>query len=250
MRTLNFKYALLFLMFLAGTCGISSAQQITVFTIGDSTMANKKAQVAPETGWCQVFSAFVDQSVVIKNRGMNGRSTKSFIAESRWKSVLDSLHSGDYVFIQFGHNDQKIQDSTRYTEPFTSYRKNLERFVRETREKGVTPILFTSIVRRKFVNGFLSDTHGNYPVVVRQVAAEMNVPLIDLQLLTAGAVTALGDEASKNIYLWTPPTEKFPEGRKDDTHLNVDGANLVAKLAAQQLVLLDNSLAKFIRIKE
>jgi len=250
MRTLNLKYVLLFLLFSAGTCGISSAQQITVFTIGDSTMANKKAQVAPETGWGQVFSAFVDLSVVIKNRAVNGRSTKNFITEGRWKSVLDSLHSGDYVFIQFGHNDQKIQDSTRYTEPFTSYRKNLERFVQESREKGATPILFTPIVRRKFVNGFLIDTHGNYPLVVRQVAAEMNVPLIDLQLLTAGAVTALGDEASKSIYLWTPPTEKFPDGRKDDTHLNVEGANLVAKLTAQQLVLLDNSLAKFIKTKE
>lgn len=148
------------------------------------------------------------------------------------------------MFIQFGHNDQKIQDSTRYTEPFTSYRTNLERFVRETREKGAIPILFTSIVRRKFENDFLTDTHGNYPGVVRQVATDMNVQVIDLQLLTAGAVTALGDEASKNIYLWTPPTEKFPEGRKDDTHLRGEGANLVAKLAAQQFILLDNQLAK------
>jgi len=248
------KPTFLFLLLLFGIYEIASAQQssgnhITVFTIGDSTMANKKADVAPETGWCQVFSAFVDQTVDVKNRAVNGRSTKSFISEGRWKAVFDSLKSGDYVFIQFGHNDAKIQDSTRYTEPFTSYRKNLERFVRETREKGATPILFTSIVRRKFENGFLTDTHGNYPVVTRLVAAEQNVLLIDLQLLTAGAVTALGDEASKSIYLWTPPTEKFPEGRKDDTHLKVEGANLVAKLAAQQLILLDNSLAKRIKVK-
>ena len=227
----------------------NSGKTITVFTIGDSTMANKKAEVAPETGWCQVFQTFVEPTVLIKNRAVNGRSTKSFIAEGRWKSVLDSLQAGDYVFIQFGHNDEKIQDSARYTEPFTSYRRNLELFVRETREKGATPILFTSIVRRKFENGFFTDTHGNYPVVVRQVAVEMNVPMIDLQLLTAGAVTALGDEASKNIYLWTLPTHKFPEGRKDDTHLKAEGATLVAKLAAQQLILLDNSLATRIKVK-
>ena len=252
MKIAFFKTTFLFVLLLAGISDISIAQQtgenrIAVFTIGDSTMANKKAEVAPETGWCQVFNAFVDSSVEIKNRAVNGRSTKSFITEGRWKSVTDSLKTGDYVFIQFGHNDQKILDSTRYTEPFTTYRKNLERFVRETRDKGATPILITSIVRRKFENGFLTDTHGNYPVVVRQVAAEMNVPLIDLQLLTAGAVTALGDEASKQIYLWTLPTDKFPEGRKDDTHLNVDGATLVAKLAAQQLILPDNSLTKWIR---
>ncbi len=201
MKTLILKYALLFLLFLAGSWGITWAQNITVFTIGDSTMANKKAEVAPETGWCQAFPAFVDATVEVRNRAVNGRSTKSFISEGRWKAVLDSLKAGDYVFIQFGHNDAKIQDSTRYAEPFTTYRASLERFVRETRKKGATPILFTPIVRRKFENGFLADTHGNYPLVVRKVCAEQNVPLIDLQLLTAGAVTAIGEEGSKKIYL-------------------------------------------------
>ena len=243
------------LIFLSSICLVAFAQtieketsekKITVFTIGDSTMSDKKAEDAPEAGWCMVFQAFVDDLVVVKNRAMNGRSSKSFIAEGRWQAVLDSITEGDYVFIQFGHNDEKIQDSTRYTEPFTSYLKNLERFVRETQEKRATPILFTSIVRRKFENGFLTDTHGNYPMAVRQLAAEWNVPLVDLQLLTAGAVTALGDEASKSIYLWIPPNEKYPEGRKDDTHLKKEGAMLVSKLAAQQLILLDNSLSKHI----
>lgn len=227
----------------------TSSGKFTVWTIGDSTMANKKAEVAPETGWCQAFPNFVSANVEVKNRAMNGRSSKSFITEKRWQWVLDSLKSGDFVFIQFGHNDEKIQDSTRYTEPFTSYRKNLERFVSETRAKGATPILFTSIVRRKFENGMLTDTHGNYPVVTRQVAAAMNVSMIDLQMLTAGAVTAVGEEESKKIYLWTAPTDKFPEGRKDDTHLCTEGANLVAKLAAQQLILMDNSLGREIKTK-
>ena len=251
MKKIKFLSGLLvFLLFCPGIFAQqTSSGKFTVWTIGDSTMASKKAEVAPETGWCQAFRNFVSEKVEIKNRAMNGRSSKSFIAEGRWKWVLDSLKAGDYVFIQFGHNDEKNQDSTRYTEPFTTYRKNLERFVRETREKGATPILFTSIVRRKFENGMLTDTHGNYPVVTRMVANEMNVPLIDLQMLTAGAVTALGDESSKQIYLWTAPTEKFPEGRKDDTHLCKEGANLVAKLAAQQLMLLDNSLGKEIRSK-
>lgn len=225
----------------------ATSGKFTVWTIGDSTMASKKAEVAPETGWCQAFPNFVTANVEVRNRAMNGRSSKSFITEKRWRWVLDSLKAGDYVFIQFGHNDQKIQDSTRYTEPFTTYRKNLERFVRETREKGATPILFTSIVRRKFENGLLVDNQGNYPVVTRLVAAEMNVPLIDLQMLTAGALTAVGEEESKKIYLWMPSTEKFPKERKDDTHLSVEGANLVAKLAAQQLMLLDNSLSRQIR---
>ena len=249
MRTIKFLSVMFAIfMFASGLWAQeTSSEKFTVWTIGDSTMANKKAEVAPETGWCQAFPNFVSASVEVKNRAVNGRSTKSFITENRWQWVLDSLKSGDYVFIQFGHNDEKIQDSTRYTEPFTSYRKNLERFVLETRAKGATPILFTSIARRKFENGLLVDTHGNYPVVTRQVATAMNVPLIDLQMLTAGAVTAVGEEPSKQIYLWTAPTEKYPEGRKDDTHLCTEGARLVARLAAQQLMLLDNSLAKEIR---
>lgn len=249
MRTINFL-SVLFAIFVFAS-GLSaqetSSGKFTVWTIGDSTMANKKVEVAPETGWCQAFPNFVSANVEVKNRAINGRSTKSFISEKRWQWVLDSLKAGDYVFIQFGHNDQKIQDTTRYTEPFTSYRKNLERFVLESRAKGATPILFTSIVRRKFENGMLTDTHGNYPVVTKLVAADLNVPLIDLQMLTAGAVTAVGEESSKQIYLWTAPTEKFPEGRKDDTHLSIEGANLVAKLAAQQLMLMDNSLGKEIK---
>jgi lysophospholipase L1-like esterase len=247
---LNLLFGVVFLLgFAGGILAQNTERKFTVFTIGDSTMANKKAEVAPETGWCQVFPAFVSDGIVIKNRAVNGRSSKSFITEGRWKAVIDSLKPGDYVFIQFGHNDAKNQDTTRYTEPFTSYRKNLEKFVRETREKGAIPILFTSIVRRKFENGLLTDTHGNYPVATRLVASAMNVPLVDLQMLTAGAVTALGEEPSKRIYLWTGPLPSLPEGKKDDTHLSPDGAMLVAKLAAQQLMLLDNSLAKEIKIR-
>ncbi len=224
-------------------------EKITVYTIGDSTMANKKAEVYPENGWCQAFPEFVDQMVEVRNRAVNGRSSKSFLAEGRWQSILDSLQAGDFVFIQFGHNDQKHLDSTRFTEPFISYARNIERFINETRDKNATPILFTSIVRRKFVNGFLTDTHGDYTVSVRQIAAKLNVSCIDLQMLSAGAVTALGETDSKSLYLWTSPDDKFPEGRKDDTHLNVEGARLIAKLAAQQLILLENTLAKHIFTK-
>ena len=244
---------LLLILFSAG-CGPALAQtksaelpaskRVTVFTIGDSTMADKKAEVAPETGWCQALPSFLAENIQVKNRAVNGRSTKSYITEGRWKAVCDSLQPGDYLFIQFGHNDAKIQDTTRYAEPHTTYKANLQRFVMESRAKGAIPVLFTSIVRRKFENGLLVDTHGDYPVVVRQLAAELQVPLVDLQLLTAGAVTALGEEESKKIYLWTPPTTRFPDGRKDDTHLCAEGANLFARLAVQQLKTLNIPLAK------
>lgn len=207
----------------------------TIYTIGDSTMANKKPEVYPETGWCQVLPAFFDTTVTVKNHAVNGRSTKSFIDEGRWKMVLDSLKPGDFVFIQFGHNDEKFQDSTRYTIPFGSYTENLKRFVTESLEKGATPVLLTSIVRRKFdETGKLTDTHGDYPIATRKVASELNVPLIDLQKLTEDWVNGLGDEPSKAMFLWTEPDEKFPEGRKDDTHLCEKGAREVARIAMEE----------------
>lgn len=209
---------------------------LTIYSIGDSTMANKKKEVFPETGWCQVIDKSFDETVTISNHAVNGRSTLSFINEGKWQVVVDSLKEGDYVFIQFGHNDQKIKDSTRYTVPFESYSDNLKKFITESREKGAIPILFTSIVRRKFEdNGKLKDTHGDYPVASKKVAQELNVPLVDLKIITENWINSLGDEASKKMFLWTAPNEKFPDGRKDDTHLSVEGANKVAQLAVEEI---------------
>lgn len=222
----------------------------TIYTIGDSTMANKKAEVHPETGWCQVLPDFFDSLVTIRNHAVNGRSSKSFIDEGRWKAVLDSLKPGDYLFIQFGHNDEKDYDSTRYTKPFGTYSENLRMFVSNSREKGANPVLFTSIVRRKFdENGKLTDTHGDYPMATRKVAEELNVPLIDLQKLTKDWVNSLGDEPSKAMFLWTEPNEKFPEGRKDDTHLCEKGARQVALLAMQEAEKQNLAFAKNLKSK-
>ena len=207
----------------------------TIYTIGDSTMADKKPEVYPETGWCQVIAEYFDESVTVKNHAVNGRSTKSFIGEGRWESILDSLKPGDYVFIQFGHNDQKKYDSTRYATPFGTYSGNLKKFIIESREKGAAPVLFTPIVRRKFGgNGKLVDTHGDYPKAMRQVADELEAPLIDLQRITEEWVNSLGDEPSKEMYLWTRPGGKYLEGRKDNTHLSEEGAKQVARFALQE----------------
>lgn len=224
----------IFLLILTLFDACRAPRPFTIYTIGDSTMADKKPEVNPETGWCQHLADFFDEQVTVKNHAVNGRSSKSFIDEGRWQTVRDSLQPGDVVFIQFGHNDQKQYDSTRYTTPFGTYSGNLERFVAETRERGATPVLFTSIVRRKFGDdGKLIDTHGDYPEAMRRVAAKFNVPLIDLQQLTEKRVNELGDEPSKAMYLWTAPNDRFPEGRKDDTHLSEHGAEMVAKLALE-----------------
>jgi len=240
-------HRLLFLIFIMVT-GCTSSKQITVYTIGDSTMANKKADVFPETGWGQVFQDFFDLKVRVSNHAVNGRSSKSFIDEGRWKIVYDSLKRGDYVFIQFGHNDQKADKPAVYADAMTDYPLNLEKYIKETRSKGATPILLTSIVRRKFdAAGKLTDTHGLYPRAVREVADREKVNLIDMQMLTQSLIGSLGDEASKKMYLWTPADQKFPEGRKDDTHLSVEGARTFASMVAQQVHKMHTALASHVK---
>lgn len=229
--------------------GISPETPVTIYLIGDSTMSDKPDPLNnPERGWGQMLPLFFDENVIIKNHARNGRSSKSFIDEGLWKAVFDPLQPGDYVFIQFGHNDQKDYDSTRFTNPYTGYRRNLEKFVRETLKKGANPILFSSLVRRKFnEKGVLVDTHGPYPLVVRMVASDMDVPFIDLQLLSEELVLAAGPEKSKEYYLWIEPGvyEKFPDGKQDNTHLSEKGATEVARLATRELGKLNLPICNY-----
>ena len=236
------------LLLLATLLAAAPAPHSTVWLVGDSTMADKPTpETNPERGWGQLLPRYVDATVTVRNRAMNGRSTRSFISEGRWDAVRDSLKAGDVVLIEFGHNDEKTEDSTRYTNPYTGYRRNLERFVTESRARGASPVLLTPIVRRKFnEQGTLVDTHGAYPLVVRDVARDLKVPFVDLQLLTEDLVRAAGVEGSKSLYVWVAPgtSPMYPEGRQDDTHLSVAGATEVARLAAAAMRELPIGLAR------
>ena len=146
---------------------------ITIFIAGDSTAAEKLPEKRPETGWGEKFGQFFkDGKVKIENRAMNGRSTKTFISENRWQAIVDDLKKGDYVFIQFGHNDRSKEKGERYTPP-EDYRKNLIKFIGEVRAKKANPVLLTPVMRRRFdKDGKFYDTHGEYPDIVRAVAKE------------------------------------------------------------------------------
>ena len=242
------KSGFLCLLLISLFVSCSPTKLITVYTIGDSTMANKKAEVFPETGWGQVFQSCFDTKVKVSNHALNGRSTKSFIDEGRWKVVFDSLKKGDYVFIQFGHNDEKADKPAVYTDPSSTYKQNLEKYISETRSKGAIPVLLTPIVRRRFdESGKLVDTHGKYPDAVRDLAQKLKMPCIDMELLTKTLVNSLGDEPSKKLYLWTAPDTKFPEGRKDDTHLCVEGARTYANLVAAEVKKMKIKLSKHLK---
>jgi len=242
---LNRKTVLLLLSFLLTGSVLITGGHITVYMIGDSTMADKPVADNPERGWGQVFPALFDTSVTIENHAKNGRSTRSFIAENRWQTVLDKLKPGDYVFIQFGHNDEKKESAERYTSP-EDYRKSLIKFVEETRAVKAKPVLCTPIVRRRFdKDGKFYDEHGVYPGVVREVAETCNVPLVDMHRKSEKLVAGAGPEDSKKIYLWIGPGEykSLPEGKQDNTHFSEYGAALMASLAAEGIRELKLDLA-------
>ncbi|MDT0677864.1 rhamnogalacturonan acetylesterase [Autumnicola musiva] len=230
---------------------MSAQENPTLYLIGDSTMSDKKdPDKNPEHGWGQMLPQLMTSKINIDNHAVNGRSTRSFISEGRWENVREQLKSGDFVIIQFGHNDQKVKDSSRYTNPYTQYRANLEKFVKETRKKGATPILMSSIVRRNFnKEGVLIDTHGEYPLVTRMVANDLDLAFIDMQLLTEQLEITYGPDDSKSLHLHLEPGEDpyEPEGRNDDTHLSEKGATIVASLALQEIAEQELELKKFIK---
>ncbi len=240
------KYKFLILIGLLTINGF--AQKVTIYGIGDSTMADKvKPNENPEHGWLQVFPAFLTQDAKVINKAVNGRSTKSFLKENRWDSIYKVLKPGDYVFIQFGHNDGKTTDTTRYTNPHTVYRYNLIRFVKEAREKGAIPILFSSVMRRNFnEQGVLIATHIEYTQEARLVAEKYNVPFIDLEYHTELLELAYGPEKSKKLHLHFKPGEVayYPDGKDDNTHYSILGATEVSKIVANQIRLLESPLCK------
>lgn len=221
---------------LANQSNLNTQVQIqpSIYCIGDSTMADKPTDGGnPERGWCQALSSYCKTPSALKNHAVNGRSSKSFINEGRWDAITKKLKKGDWVLIQFGHNDQKSKSPERYTNPYSGFRMNLVKFIEETREKGAHPILMSSIVRRHFnKEGTLCDTHGAYPFVTLWVARNLEVPFVDMQWMTEKAVNKLGPDASKSLYMCYEPRDIsfFPEGKTDNTHLNPKGADSFARL--------------------
>lgn len=242
----------------------SNTQKVTtVFIIGDSTAAKKDLSTgSPERGWGMALQCFFDEAFIrVDNHAVNGRSSKSFIDEGRWQKVLDRLQPGDYVIIQFGHNDEKPK-ADRHTDPGSTFDYNLAKFVRETRERGGIPILMNPVVRRNFAKkparndddealrsttfkdapklaegDSLIDTHGLYRIAPRDVAQRMNCLFVDANQITHDLEQSLGAEGSKRLHMWYKPGEHpaLPDGRQDNTHYNIYGAHQVARLLAEAL---------------
>ncbi|NML63699.1 rhamnogalacturonan acetylesterase [Hymenobacter sp. RP-2-7] len=234
---MRLKTALFSLLALVATAARPpAAPPITVYLVGDSTMSIKEPKAYPETGWGMPFAGFFDETVRVDNRAKNGRSTRSFVEESRWQPVAEALREGDYVLIQFGHNDE-VPTKKTYTPP-AEYQALLRRFVAETRAHRATPVLLTPVARRKFdAAGQVQETHADYAELVRQVAREQQVPLLDLDHDSQLLLQQLGPETSKLLFNYLAPGEhpNYPDGKQDDTHFNELGARRVAELVLAEL---------------
>lgn len=215
-------------------------KKTNIWLIGDSTMAYKKPERAPESGWGVALADFVTYKAQVHNHAASGRSTLSFITEGRWTIVYDSIQKGDYVVIQFGHNDEKTETKL-HTEAFGSFKDNLRKFIEESRKKGANPIICSSIVRRNFDGkGNLIDTHGDYITAAKQIAKETKTPYVDMEAATRKLVSEMGPENSKNIY-------NFTNRKQDSTHVNVKGATAIAQLFVNETKRQSMAIAKLLK---
>lgn len=231
------------------SAGAAESAAPKLYLIGGSTLATFPPE-RPVVGWGQMLPQFFRDPAIVQNRAKSGRSSKSFIDGGFWAGVIAELKAGDYLLVQFGTNDAKKEDATRYTEPRGAYRINLLRFIREARAKGAIPLLATSVARRQWdAQGNFVEPPSEWVVVTREVAAEANVPLLEMRHRTIELAKRLGPQGSVALHLYLPDNvyAAYPKGAKDDTHYCQYGASRVAELGAGEIRRLGLPLAAWLR---
>ena len=208
---------------------------MTIYICGDSTAQTYTPDRAPMTGWGQILGELLPD-VRIENRAIGGRSTKSFLAEGRLQKIEEEIQPGDLLLIQFTHNDTSSL-VWRHTEPWTSFRNNLSIFVDTTRLAGAIPVLLTPIPGRSWKDGELQPTHWDYPEVIRSLAKEKGVALIDVYEKAFRRIRDLGEAASEGLFMNVEAGRypAFPDGSKDNVHTQRAGAEVFARIAAEGL---------------
>ncbi len=237
-------------------CGLSFAHTptstqapVTLHLVGDSTMSDKPNLAYPERGWGQLLPEYLSPTIRVFNHAANGRSTKRFVDEGRWNRMLSELRAGDYVLIQFGHNDQKASDPARYADVKTAYPEYLTQFIRDVRAKDATPMIASSICRRHFdEEGQLKRTLTEYANAARQVAELEDVDFIPMNTLSCNFLAEIGEPDSNHYFIKVPPDlyTRYPEGKTDNTHLNTVGAAKIAQLFVRELQRQELSLSEFV----
>lgn len=227
----------------------SELPKVTLHLVGDSTMSDKPELAYPERGWGQLLPAFMLPQLNIVNHAANGRSTRRFISEGRWQLLLSDLRAGDYVLIQFGHNDQKQDDPLRFAAADGDYQVFLHRFVRDIKARSATPMLASSICRRNFsAEGKLQRDLADYALAAAKVAAAEQIAFFDLQQRSCDFIEQQGPTNSQPYFIQVPAGlyAKFPEGKIDNTHLTLQGASKIAQFFVRDLKVQQHPLASYV----
>ncbi len=211
----------------------------TIYWAGDSTVQYNDIRTYPQTGIGQVMHLFLKPEHMVSNHAKNGRSTKSFLEEGRFESICAQMKEGDFLFVQFGHNDEKSNDPTRYTVPQGTFAENLRIFIREARKKKATPVLITPLERRLFDEDdrLIESAHADYVEAIKMVGEEERVAVIDLWAKSRAAIQKAGFVETRKWFVHVPEGiyPAFPEGKTDNTHLQYRGAVTFAGLIAEGL---------------
>jgi lysophospholipase L1-like esterase len=237
------------LVLLLGCTTAIDRRAMKVLIASDSTAAQYAPERWPQMGWGMLLRCSLDASVTVDNRARAGRSTRTFIAEGLFDALAQQTNPGDTVLIQFGHNDASVTKPERYAGP-VDYGANLRHFIAVVRGRKAQPVLLTPVAIRKFENGRVVESHGEYTQVARAVAAQTRTPLVDLDADSMAYFQSIGEEDSKKYYLHYNAADNiaaFPTGISDDTHFNELGARAVAALIARRLKHLHIPLSKHVR---
>jgi lysophospholipase L1-like esterase len=224
----------------------ASARATTAYLIGDSTVSVYSSNYYPRNGWGQVFQNYFQPTLVVNDKASSGRSSKSFYDEGKWTPIQSALVAGDYVFIQFGHNDEK-SDPTLHTDPYTTYQQYLSIYIDGARAKGAIPILVTPVERNSWSNGTIAPTHGNYPDAMLKLASSKGVALIGLTAGSTARYISLGQTYTTwNVFLNLTPGQypNYPNGNTDNTHFQQNGATIIAQLVVGAIRASSNSQLK------
>ncbi len=228
--------ALATLAFVACVEDEKEEKNVSIYLAGDSTMQSYNPNKTLMWGWGQALPYYLDSTITVHNNAKAGRSTKSFLAEGRWDTIMAHIQPDDYVIIQFGHNDASNKPERHAAYP--QYKENMLHMINQAIDSGARPILATSIVMRTWEGRALVDDRLlGYPAITRQLADSLNLPLIDVYVQFRDKVIMKGPEDSKEFYLHIGPgvDKTYPDGREDDTHMCETGARVVAEIVAKEI---------------
>jgi lysophospholipase L1-like esterase len=228
----------------------AAAQAPTIYIASDSTAQNYTSDYVPQEGWGQELHQFFSDDVAIENRAIGGRSSRNFVEQGRLDAILDVIQPGDYLFVQFGHNDASYTIPDRYTSP-EDYKEYLRNdYIGGALERGAIPVIFTPVSRRDYdeATGLFNVSFPEYVQAATEVAAEEDVAFIDLSASSRAYLDSIGPEAAKDVFLWTDPGEypNRPDGTQDNTHFHTYGATEIARLIATDVAGLDVPLAGYV----